>query len=338
MAYYVEKEKYTASINGKEIKFTRVWNGHRFTDAECEKLAKGDIIQFTVKSSRKNGFIVDVTGKLEEQTYNGHQFLGFKVTKYGYERSDERELRSKLLFPTNITMDALKAQIISQLEHIFTASSYENHAYQVESFDGLQFHLIQITPQFGYPGKSLLSVLAVVKDDRIIEYLENNDYWEKTLLASSYGKRYAQLKEERKEQRIQQEKEAKEQAERDKIAAIRAREWKEIRLKDYGEYADRDEVEAWLHENCDEHFDPSKVLFKLKVYTRWVNPSHRTIEDQSRTTYYVVPMIHNFPKELIVNYFAYPIASSYIREASDYDKKIEPDVEYTIEYTLHGTD
>lgn len=35
-ADYQQKEKFSALYNGKNYNVNRVWNGHRFTDFECE--------------------------------------------------------------------------------------------------------------------------------------------------------------------------------------------------------------------------------------------------------------------------------------------------------------
>lgn len=68
------KEKYEGEFNGSHVSFTRVWGGHRFTDEECEKLCRGEEISF---DAGKDGKSWEVSGKLAEQTYNGHKFIGF---------------------------------------------------------------------------------------------------------------------------------------------------------------------------------------------------------------------------------------------------------------------
>ena len=44
MAEFKQKEKYTGEFNGQTISFNREWSNHRFTDAECEALLKGNEI------------------------------------------------------------------------------------------------------------------------------------------------------------------------------------------------------------------------------------------------------------------------------------------------------
>lgn len=74
---FEEKEKYEGTWQGKPVKFTRTWGGHRFTDEECEALCNGDEIEvFGLKS--KAGKEYGIVGKLSEQTYNGHKFVGFE--------------------------------------------------------------------------------------------------------------------------------------------------------------------------------------------------------------------------------------------------------------------
>lgn len=78
---FEEKEKYEGTWNGKSVKFSRTWGGHRFTDEECEALCNGDEIEvFGLKS--KAGKEYGVTGKLSEQSYNGHKFVGFERTGF----------------------------------------------------------------------------------------------------------------------------------------------------------------------------------------------------------------------------------------------------------------
>lgn len=72
-----QKEKYTGTWNGKEISFNKEWSGHKFTDAECEKLCNGEVIEITAVS-KKTGKPFTVKGALAEDTYNGNPFVGFK--------------------------------------------------------------------------------------------------------------------------------------------------------------------------------------------------------------------------------------------------------------------
>lgn len=72
-------ERYTCKFGGKDISFKRVWSGYRFTDDDCKALENGEEISFTATSA-KTGKDFDITGKLEQQTYNGKKYVGFKST------------------------------------------------------------------------------------------------------------------------------------------------------------------------------------------------------------------------------------------------------------------
>lgn len=78
------KEKATGTFEGREISFTRVWGGHRFTDEEVQKLLANEEISFSKTSQR--GTEYTVKGKLMEQEYEGKTFFGFKRTN---NQSDE---------------------------------------------------------------------------------------------------------------------------------------------------------------------------------------------------------------------------------------------------------
>lgn len=78
MATYETKEKYTGTWNGKPVSFTRTWSGHRFTDAECEALCRGEVLSLT-GLKKKDGGTFNASGSLAEQTYNGHKFVGFAL-------------------------------------------------------------------------------------------------------------------------------------------------------------------------------------------------------------------------------------------------------------------
>ena len=73
-----QKEKYDGVWSGKKVSFNRVYSGHRFTDAECEALCRGEEIEVRDLKSEKTGATYGVKGKLSEQSYNGHSFVGFE--------------------------------------------------------------------------------------------------------------------------------------------------------------------------------------------------------------------------------------------------------------------
>ena len=70
-------DRYTGKWKGKEISFKRVFRGYTFSDAECEALLNGDEIEVNGLTSAK-GNTYGVYGQLENQTYQGHKYVGFK--------------------------------------------------------------------------------------------------------------------------------------------------------------------------------------------------------------------------------------------------------------------
>lgn len=81
-----KKEKYTGvwANTGESVSFNREWGKHRFTDQECEDLLAGKEIEILGLVSA-NGNTYGVVGKLSEQTYNGHKFIGFE--RLGFAQS-----------------------------------------------------------------------------------------------------------------------------------------------------------------------------------------------------------------------------------------------------------
>lgn len=88
MADFKPKEKAEGLFNGTEVKFNREWSGHRFTDEEVDKLLDGEEIEFDFTS--KKGDEWHIVGKLEKQTYNDHEFYGFKPD-FDDDRSEKKE-------------------------------------------------------------------------------------------------------------------------------------------------------------------------------------------------------------------------------------------------------
>ena len=65
---------------GKQIRFKNQFAGHLFTPSEIQQLLNDETITFTTEKG-------SYTGKLEVQTYQGHQYVGFKAQfpkKEGY--------------------------------------------------------------------------------------------------------------------------------------------------------------------------------------------------------------------------------------------------------------
>ena len=82
-----DKKKASGTWNGKQVTFTAEWGGHEFTDDEIKQLLDGYEIEVTGLVS-KSGKTYGVTGKLTEQTYNGHKFVGFERTGFANSRPE----------------------------------------------------------------------------------------------------------------------------------------------------------------------------------------------------------------------------------------------------------
>ncbi|WP_078598697.1 DUF3945 domain-containing protein [Evansella clarkii] len=69
--------------NGEAVRFKRVWSGYRFTDREIELLIAGYDIR--IKTAYTDG----ITGSLEWQEHNGHEYFGFAPwDAAGHDRKD----------------------------------------------------------------------------------------------------------------------------------------------------------------------------------------------------------------------------------------------------------
>lgn len=76
---FPEKDKIEGAYKptGEKVKFNREWGGHTFTDDEAEQLLDGDAIKFDAVSKSGKAYIAK--GKLEEQSFKGNKFWGFKA-------------------------------------------------------------------------------------------------------------------------------------------------------------------------------------------------------------------------------------------------------------------
>lgn len=75
-----EKEYVEGTWNGEPVRFNRVWSGHRFTDEECEQLLDGEEIVLKDLNGKNGPY--SCKGRLEQQVYNGHEFVGFSRTGF----------------------------------------------------------------------------------------------------------------------------------------------------------------------------------------------------------------------------------------------------------------
>lgn len=73
-----QKEYVTGTFipTGQTVTFNKVWNGHKFTEKESNDLLSGFYIYFDMTG--QNGDIYKVEGNLQQQTYKGKTFWGFR--------------------------------------------------------------------------------------------------------------------------------------------------------------------------------------------------------------------------------------------------------------------
>lgn len=102
---FAEKEKYTGvwSETGNEVSFNRSWSGHRFTDRECEALLAGETIEVLGLVSSK-GNTYGVVGKLSEQSYNGHKFIGFERLDFAESKTPPKSWSGHIFTGDEILM------------------------------------------------------------------------------------------------------------------------------------------------------------------------------------------------------------------------------------------
>lgn len=75
-------------FEGKHVDIKGSWASHTFTDEEAAKLFAGETIDFDY--TKKNGKIGHVSGKLEWQSYQGREFLGFHAD-FSKKQAPEQE-------------------------------------------------------------------------------------------------------------------------------------------------------------------------------------------------------------------------------------------------------
>lgn len=133
----------------KKVRFKKTWGGHEFTDDEIQSLLNGDEIEFA--ATTKDGSVRNVKGTLQEQTYQGHKYWGFKMAdnipeghagglykgkkfvhfkrKWGGHEFTDDEVAS-LLKGDTITIDAVKKDgSVYKVEGELKEQTYEGHKY-----------------------------------------------------------------------------------------------------------------------------------------------------------------------------------------------------------------
>lgn len=73
----LRKNYVKGEFEGKEVRFKGSWSNHTFSEDEVIKLLAGESISFMYTNS--SGEEKEVSGKLEYQSYEGRDFLGFKA-------------------------------------------------------------------------------------------------------------------------------------------------------------------------------------------------------------------------------------------------------------------
>lgn len=111
MSNFPEKEKFEGAWNGKKVRVTREFRGHRFTDDECKRLLAGETIEVRGLIG-KTGKEYGVVGRLEDMEYNGHPYVGFNQLGFiqdvpkswcGHTFTDEELAMLKAGKPVSIT-------------------------------------------------------------------------------------------------------------------------------------------------------------------------------------------------------------------------------------------
>ncbi len=141
---------------GVQVAFAREWGGHRFSDEEVAKLLAGDTIEFGA-TSPKTGNSYTAKGKLEEQTFKGRKFWGFKMQEpeksecppdkvEGMYVPKKKVIRFKKEWGGHLFTDAEIADLLAGKKISFSAvSAKTGKSYMAEgklseqSFEGKKF-------------------------------------------------------------------------------------------------------------------------------------------------------------------------------------------------------
>ena len=103
-------------FEGKHVDIKGSWASHTFTDEEAAKLFAGETIDFDY--TKKNGKIGHVSGKLEWQSYQGREFLGFHAD-FSKKQAPEQEQ------PDTILPYSAASETAFSDQPIYDAPSYE---------------------------------------------------------------------------------------------------------------------------------------------------------------------------------------------------------------------
>lgn len=110
-----QKERFSGVwvTQSREVRFSREWSGHRFTDDECNDLLAGKEISITAISAKKKAagdadpsFVA--RGALADLEYQGHKYVGFEVTGFGALDASGQVMPPKSWCGHTFTDDELK--------------------------------------------------------------------------------------------------------------------------------------------------------------------------------------------------------------------------------------
>lgn len=89
---------------GKHVDIKGSWASHTFTDEEAAKLFAGETIEFDY--TKRNGQIGHVSGKLEWQSYNGKDFLGFNAD-FSKKQAPKQEQPLEAVSPSSVPSETV---------------------------------------------------------------------------------------------------------------------------------------------------------------------------------------------------------------------------------------
>ncbi|MGH4000698.1 MAG: hypothetical protein ACRDTJ_24915, partial [Pseudonocardiaceae bacterium] len=126
-----------------QVRFSRTWGGHTFTDDEITALLRGEEITFAATS--KTGSDTTITGSLTTSTYKAKQFIGFQKTLHGAPTSwaghtfntDEKDRllagdrvrradfvsKKGKRFETEVSWDSAAGKIVAHFDSVATDAS-----------------------------------------------------------------------------------------------------------------------------------------------------------------------------------------------------------------------
>lgn len=312
-----------------------------FTEEQCEKLVAGEKIDFKRKigNSLNPGFIIGkatITSYQNKKGGTSYKIQETETQKYYDIDIITKAVKNGTLIFSGSTIKGIASAVTEQLKSVVTSIEYEvtyGWYHEVSKEEKIEFVGIYRYSSRGFNIKEYIyQVKYLTKNDEIIKELDEAEYEKYRKIANDYATAL-------REKRAEEERIAKLEAERERIATILKTPWEEITLDDYknNSYSDWEEIEQILSEKYPEKDISKLILFKIKKISYRENPGSRssTRADQCYITYYIGDVLPGITPKHIEALKAFPIASSYVRE---YKWEHDDSVEYILDYTLHGTD